>query len=76
MTKLQALDGDAFDKAYVQAMLKDHKHDHTAFQQEAQMGSDPNVKQAAAQGEQVISAHLEMIKQIAQSQGVSGKSGG
>jgi len=75
LTKLQALSGDAFDKAYVQTMLKDHKHDHMAFQHEAQMGSDPNVKQAAAQGEQVISAHLQMIKQIAQSQGVTEKSG-
>lgn len=75
IAKLQNLNGDAFDKAYVQAMVKDHQHDHMAFQHEAQMGGDPNVKQAAAQGEQVISAHLQLIKQIAKSQGVTGKGG-
>lgn len=75
IAKLQNLNGDAFDKAYVQTMLKDHKHDEMAFKREAEMGADPNVKQAATQGEQVISAHLQLIKQIAKSQGVTGKGG-
>jgi putative membrane protein len=75
IAKLQNLNGNAFDKAYVQTMLKDHKHDEMAFKREADMGSDPNVKQAASQGEQVISTHLQLIQQIAKSQGVTGKGG-
>jgi putative membrane protein len=75
IAKLQNLNGDAFDKAYVQTMLKDHKHDAMAFKREAESGSDPNVKQAAAQGEQIITAHLQLIQQIAKSQGVTGKGG-
>ncbi len=75
VAKLQNLNGDAFDKAYVQTMLKDHKHDEMAFKREAQTGADPNVKQAATQGEQVIASHLQLIQQIAKSQGVTGKGG-
>lgn len=75
VAKLQNLNGDAFDKAYVQTMLKDHKHDNMAFKREAESGADPNVKQAATQGEQVISAHLQLIQQIAKSQGVTEKGG-
>lgn len=75
ISKLQNLNGDAFDKAYVKTMLKDHQHDEMAFKHEAEMGSDPNVKQVASNGAQVIAGHLQMIKQIAKSQGVTGKGG-
>jgi putative membrane protein len=66
-TKLQGLSGDAFDKAYVQAMIRDHKKDLWEFKHAASTATDPAVKSAASQGEQVISEHLHMIEQIAQS---------
>jgi putative membrane protein len=75
IAKLQGLDGEAFDKAYVQTMLKDHKHDQAAFKQAAQQGTDPGVRQAAAQGETVISNHLQHIQEIAKSQGITAKGG-
>jgi putative membrane protein len=75
IAKLQNLDGDAFDKAYVQTMLKDHKHDQAAFRQAADKAADPNVKQAATQGEAVISDHLQHIQQIAKSEGLTEKGG-
>jgi putative membrane protein len=71
MAKLEGLSGQQFDEAYIQAMVKDHKQDLKEFQNEAQNAQDPNVKQAAQQGTGVISQHLQMIQQIAQSHNVA-----
>lgn len=76
MAKLEALSGPQFDEAYIQAMVKDHKQDMKDFKDAAQVTQDPNVKQVAQQGAGVISQHLQMIQQIAQSHNVdvNGKS--
>jgi putative membrane protein len=71
MAKLQALNGDAFDKAYIKDMVKDHTKDDKDFKQEANRTTDPQLKQCVTQGAQVISEHLQMIKQIAQKNNVS-----
>lgn len=67
MAKLEAVSGPQFDEAYIQAMVKDHKQDLKEFKSEAQTAQDPNVKQVAQEGPGVISQHLQMIQQIAQS---------
>jgi len=64
IAKLQALNGDDFDKAYMKDMVKDHKSDLTAFQSESDQGSSPAVKNAATQGAQIITQHLQMAEQI------------
>jgi putative membrane protein len=69
--KLQGLSGESFDKAYVQAMVRDHKKDLWEFKHAAATATDPSVKSAASQGEQVISEHLKMIEQIAQAHHIS-----
>lgn len=69
--KLKALNGDAFDKAYIKDMVKDHQQDEKEFKREAQSASDPALKEIAAQGEQIISEHLQMIEQIAQKNSVA-----
>ncbi|HYK35710.1 DUF4142 domain-containing protein [Alloacidobacterium sp.] len=71
VAKLQGLTGPQFDDAYIQAMVKDHKKDLSEFKEEADSTRNPNLRQAAQQGAQVISQHLEMIQQIAQSHNVS-----
>jgi putative membrane protein len=69
--KLSGLSGTQFDKAYVEAMVKDHKKDYSEFQDEAKTAAIPAVKQAAAAGEPVIKSHLEHIQQIAKSNTVA-----
>jgi putative membrane protein len=64
MSKLQGLNGSAFDKAYMNAMVADHKEDVKEFKMEETSGKDGQVKQAAAQGESVISGHLQMAESI------------
>ena len=71
--KLSALDGTAFDQAYIKDMVKDHEQDEKEFKDESQMAAIPAVKQAATKGEHVIHEHLEMITQIAESKGVKGE---
>ncbi len=70
LAKLQGLSGQQFDQAYIEAMVKDHKKDESAFKSEADMSQNPAVKQAAAQGEPIIAGHLRMIQQIAQAHNV------
>jgi len=73
MKKLQALNGDAFDKAYIKDMVADHKKDEREFKEETQHASNPALQQAASQGAQVIGEHLQMIEQIAQKNNVATK---
>jgi len=68
--KMQGLSGQQFDTEYIQMMVKDHRQDLKDFQNEAQMAQDPNVKQVAQQGADVIQKHLQMIEQIAQAHNV------
>jgi putative membrane protein len=64
--KLSGLSGDDFDKAYIKAMVQDHKKDLSEFKKEASSGNDTSIKDAASQGAQVISEHLQMAQQMAQ----------
>ncbi|HET6219764.1 MAG TPA: DUF4142 domain-containing protein [Acidobacteriaceae bacterium] len=82
IAKLEGLSGPQFDATYINAMVKDHKQDLKDFKSEAQNAQDPNVKQVAQQGADVISQHLQLIEQIAQKHNVTtgnkskGSSGG
>lgn len=67
MEKMKGLSGDAFDKAYIKDMVKDHKNDDSEFKQEAQSTQNPQLKQMVMQSDQIIESHLQQIEQIAQS---------
>jgi putative membrane protein len=73
MAKLNALNGDEFDKAYIKDMVKDHKQDEKEFKQEANNTSNPALKDLISQGGQMIGQHLQMIEQIAQKNNVPSK---
>lgn len=64
-SKLQGLSGDQFDKAYIQAMVSDHKKDLHEFKKEAGTTQNSQLKDAAQQGATVIQSHLEMVQQLA-----------
>jgi putative membrane protein len=70
IARLQGLSGNDFDTEYIKAMVKDHQDDLKDFQSEAQTTQDPNVKQVAQQGQNVISQHLQMIEQVAKNHNV------
>jgi putative membrane protein len=68
--KLSNLSGDAFDQEYITDMVKDHRKDLHEFRREETATSNPDLKQAVSQAEQVISQHLSMIQSIAQQKGI------
>lgn len=69
--KLKLLSANDFDQAYIKAMAKGNRQDLADFKKEAANGTSPIAKDAASQGAQVISSHLDMIQQIAQSHNVT-----
>lgn len=60
MDKLSAMNGAAFDKAYIRDMIADHKKDIAEFQKEANAGKDPEVKAWAAKTLPTLQSHLKM----------------
>ncbi|MFL6417525.1 MAG: DUF4142 domain-containing protein [Bryobacteraceae bacterium] len=62
--KLSKLSGEDFDKAYIKDQLKDHQTDVREFTEEAQNGSDPNVKAFASSTVPILQHHLEMVKDL------------
>ncbi|MGA8668455.1 MAG: DUF4142 domain-containing protein [Terracidiphilus sp.] len=70
IAKLETLSGPQFDTEYIQAMVKDHKEDLKNFTEEAQATQDPNVKQVAQQGANIIQQHLQLIEQVAKNHNV------
>jgi len=62
--KLSKLSGADFDKAYLKDQLKDHQTDVQEFKDEAQSGTDPNVKTFASTALPVLQHHLEMVKDL------------
>jgi putative membrane protein len=73
LRKLEGLSGQQFDHAYIEAMLKDHKKDLKEFKETANRTQNPQLKDAAQRGAQVIESHLQDIQQIAKSHNVSEK---
>jgi putative membrane protein len=53
-------------------MLKDHKKDNKEFQMEASNGQNPQEKEAAMQGDQIIKQHLQLAEQLAKAHNIAG----
>lgn len=69
--KLSKLSGPAFDKAYMHDMLKDHEEDVKAFKKESMDGTNPQIKNFAAQTLPVIEGHLAKAKTIESQMGAA-----
>jgi putative membrane protein len=57
---LNKLSGPDFDRQYSKMMVADHKEDIKKFQKEAESGSDPDLKQFAADTLPKLKQHLAM----------------
>jgi putative membrane protein len=60
--RLSELKGSAFDSAYTQDMVRDHKQDIAAFQREAQSGQDPALKSFAQKELPTLQEHLRLAE--------------
>jgi putative membrane protein len=64
VTKMSGLSGAAFDKAYSQAMLKDHVKDVPLFQRESERGMDAGLKSFASSTLPTLREHLQMARAL------------
>lgn len=64
INKLSKLSGPAFDRAFAKDQVKDHEQDIRDFQQEAQNGNNPAVKDFAAKTLPTLKEHLSMAKDL------------
>jgi putative membrane protein len=62
--RLSKLKGAEFDRAYMNAMLEDHRHDVAEFQR-ATTSSDPDVQAFASKTLPTLQSHLDEAQQIA-----------
>jgi putative membrane protein len=63
MQRLEKLNGAAFDRTYMNAMVNDHVKDVSEFKREANAGHDPQVKSFAASTLPTLEEHLQQAKQ-------------
>lgn len=70
--RLSKLSGEQFDRAYMQAMLKDHRQDVTEFRRESQGAKDPDVKAFASKTLPTLEDHLKQARQDAKAVATTG----
>jgi putative membrane protein len=61
---IKAMQGTAFDAAYLRAMEDVHAKDGAAFAKEAKQGSDPKLKAFAAETYRIVLRHIGELKAI------------
>jgi putative membrane protein len=64
INRLSKLQGAAFDRAYAQEMVKDHKKDIAEFQREASGGGNSTLKTFAASTLPTLQEHLRMAETL------------
>jgi len=62
--RLSKLSGDEFDRAYMSDMLKDHRTDIAAFEQESDSGMDSDIKKFASQALPTLREHLKQAESV------------
>src|SRR6185437_12174691 len=73
-SKLEKLNGQAFDQAFVKEIVQDHQKDIKYFQKEQNSLKDPQLKSFAQQNLPVLQQHLQMAQQAEQATSGSGSS--
>jgi putative membrane protein len=68
---LNKLSGSAFDKAYIDRVLKDHEAELKASRREALSGKDATIRDFASQMVLTLQDHLDRIRMIQSKIGVS-----
>jgi len=67
--RLSKLSGEAFDRAYMGEMVKDHTHDVAAFEQQSTRAEDPDLKAWSGKSLPTLRQHLQMAREIAEKVG-------
>lgn len=63
--RLAALTGSDFDRAYMRAMVQEHREAVSMFENEARNGADPNIRSFAQQALPKLRQHLAQAEAVA-----------
>lgn len=63
-TKMAAMSGSSFDKAWIKAAVKDHKKDVAKYKMESKQAKDADVRQYASATLPVLKTHLQIAEQL------------
>lgn len=63
--RLSGLSGEAFDRAYMEQMIKDHARAVANFEDEIKNGQDQDIKNFSASTLSVLRDHLQEVRKIA-----------
>jgi putative membrane protein len=74
--QLSKLAGQAFDRAYMQHMVKDHKKDVALFRKQSTGASDADVKEFASSTLPTLEKHLKRAQELEQIVGAGGTAKG
>ena len=74
VTKLSAMSGAEFDRAYSKMMLSDHNKDVSEFEKQSTKGTDPDLKAFASKTLPTLQEHLQMAKALPENQRSSSNS--
>jgi len=75
--RLSKMSGAAFDRAYMQEMVTDHRKDVSEFEKESKSGKDPEVKAWDAKTLPTLHEHMQMAESASRSAvGTSGTKSG
>jgi putative membrane protein len=69
IAKMEKMSGPAFDKAYVNDMVKDHEMDIADFQKADKMVKNADLKKFIEDSIPTMQEHLDMIKKFSQAKG-------
>ncbi len=64
LSELRKLRGAALDRAYIDDMVQDHQKDVQLFQQEAQSGTNPQMKSFAQETLPTLQQHLSQAEEL------------
>jgi putative membrane protein len=68
--RLSKLSGSEFDKAYMEAMIKDHEEDVAEFRRESQSAKDPDIREFTSKTLPTLEEHLRLAKDTGSKVGV------
>lgn len=74
LNRLAKLNGQEFDKKFIEAVVKDHEDDVKDFKKQSEKGKDADIKNWAQQTLPALEKHLQMAKSLEQT--VKGKGQG
>lgn len=74
VTKLSAMSGAEFDRAYSKMMLKDHEKDVKEFERQSTRGGDPDLRAFATKTLPTLQEHLQMARALPGNEGKGGNS--